>query len=98
MKFKIPNKFNLGGTVINVEKVNQISGMGTDCDGMAFYSKSKIELKDDETFSSDYKDWVFWHELVHFIFDNCAEPELRTNEKLVDKVATALHQSIKTME
>lgn len=98
MKFNIPSKFNLGGSVINIEKVKQITGMGDDCDGMAFYAKSKIELKEDATFSDDYKEYVFFHELVHHIFSAMEENDLRKNEKIVSQFATFLHQSIKTME
>jgi len=98
IQLKIPSKFQLGGSTITVDKVKQITGEGLECDGMAFYCKSKIELKEDETFSNDYKEWVFFHELVHHIFGAMDETELRKNEKIVSQFATFLHQAIKTME
>jgi len=98
MIFIIPKSLQLGGMTITVDKVKQITGEGLECDGMAFYARSKIELKEDETFSSDYKEWVFFHELVHHIFGAMDESELRKNEKIVSQFATFLHQAIKTME
>ncbi len=99
IKYKmIPDKFQLGGATINVEKVKQITGESSECDGMALYCKSKIELKEDETFSIDYKEYIFYHELVHHIFNAMNENELRKNEKIVSQFATFLHQALKTME
>jgi hypothetical protein len=98
IQLKIPSKFQLGGSTVTVEKVKQITGEGLDCDGMAFYCKSKIELKEDETYSNDYKEWAFFHELVHHIFSAMDETELRKNEKIVSQFATFLHQAIKTMK
>jgi hypothetical protein len=98
IQLKIPSKFQLGGSTITVEKVKQITGEGLECDGTAFYCKSKIELKEDVSFSSDYKEWVFFHELIHFIFNVMGEKKLRINEKIVDQFAAFLHQAIKTME
>jgi predicted SprT family Zn-dependent metalloprotease len=98
MKFVIPSKFQLGGTTINVLKVKQITNQSKECDGMAFYAESKIELDDDEKSSDDYKEYVFFHELVHHIFYQMAEDSMRKNEKITAQFATFLHQAIKTME
>lgn len=98
MNFKIPKKFQLGGITINVEKVKQISGEGNNVDGKALYANSKIELKEDKEYSNEYKEFVFFHELVHHIFNSLEEYELRKNEKIVSQFATFLHQAIKTME
>jgi hypothetical protein len=94
----IPASFQLGGSKIIVKKVAQITGEGTECDGMAFYCESKIELKEDEKFSEDYKEWVFYHELVHHIFNAMCEDDLRKNEKLVSQFATFLSQAMRTMK
>ena len=98
MKFRIPSKLQLGATTINVVKVDKCSDTTTDTDGQAFYGKSLIELKKDDTFSDDYKEWVFFHELVHHIFNSMEELELRKNEKLVGQFATFMQQAIRTME
>jgi len=98
MIFSIPSKLQLGGQTIVVEKVKQITGEGTECDGMAFYCKNKIELKQDDGYSADYKEWVFFHELVHHIFNAMAEDDMRKNEKIVNQFATFLQQAIRTME
>ena len=98
MHFNIPKKFQLGGITINVNKVEKITDQTNECDGMAFYAKSLIEIRDDKDFSNDYKEYVFFHELVHHIFGSMEENDLRKDEKIVSQFATFLHQAIRTME
>lgn len=98
MLFTIPKKFQLGGITINVEKVNQITDESSECDGMAFYCKSKIELKDDNNFSTDYKEYVFWHEYFHHLFNSISREDLRKDENLVNQLAIMQMQAIRTME
>ena len=98
MKFSIPKKFKLGAITIAVNKVKKITDQTIDCDGMAFYDKSLIELKDNEESSNDYKEYVFFHELVHHIFNVIEEDSLRIDEKIVSRFAIFLHQAIRTME
>lgn len=98
MKFQIPSKLQLGVITINVIKVEKCIDSTSDTDGQAHYAKSLIEVKDDKTYSDDYKEWVFFHELVHHIFNSMEELELRKNEKLVGQFATFLQQAIRTME
>jgi len=98
IQLKIPSKFQLGGSTITVEKVKQVTGESSGYDGMAFYARGKIELKEDETCSNDYNEYMFFHELVHHIFNAMGEKELKNDEKIVSQFATFLHQAIKTME
>lgn len=98
MNFSIPGKFYLGGSKIDVVFVEQVSGEGKDIDGMAMYSKSRIEIKNDKEYSDSYKEWVFFHELIHHVFNSIGEDEMKHNEKLVDQVALLLHQAFTTME
>jgi len=93
--FTIPKTFNLGGQKITVKTVKQIGNYNT-CDGMATYNKQLIELL--STNEGDYKEFVFFHELVHHILNQCGEDKLRVNEKFVNQFATFLHQAIKTMK
>ena len=94
----IPSKFQLGGTTITVEYVDKCSESSSDTDGQALYTKSKIELKKSDECSQDYKEFVFYHELVHHIFYAMSEDDLRKNESIVNRFATLLQQFINTME
>lgn len=94
--FRIPISFKLGGQTIQIKKVDKCSDAQPDCDGQACYAKSLIELKQDKEFSDDYKEWVYLHELFHFLFNNIEEYDLRKNEKIVSLLATSLHQVLKT--
>jgi len=98
IQLRIPNKFQLGGATIKVERVEKCSDTNTDTHGQAVYQGSKIELKQDDSFSDDYREYIFLHELVHLIFDTLMEDELSKNEKLVGQIAELLQQAIKTME
>lgn len=98
MTFQIPSKFKLGGSTIDVAFVDQITGEGSDVDGMAMYARRRIEIKNDSGSTQEYKEWVFFHELVHHVFNALGENELKSNEKIVDQVALLLHQAIVTME
>jgi hypothetical protein len=98
MKFDIPKKLQLGGININIEHVDKCFESGKETDGQALYAQSKIELLKSKEFSDDYKEWVFWHELIHHIFNAMAEDELRKNEKIISQIATFLQQAIRTME
>jgi hypothetical protein len=98
MTFQIPSKFQLGGSTIEVAMVDQITGEGRDIDGMAMYAKRRIELKNDPESTKQYKEWVFFHEVVHHIFNAIGESDMMQNEKLVDQIALLLHQAIVTME
>ena len=98
MQFTIPKQLQLGGTTILVKNVDKCSETTNETDGQALYGKSLIELKKSYEWSQDYKDWVFFHELVHHIFYHMCEDDLRKNENIVSRFATFLQQAIKTME
>jgi hypothetical protein len=98
MNFIIPSKLQLGGTDIEVKVVEKCSEADCSADGMAYYGQSRIELVHKKEYSQSYKEWVFFHELVHQIFYHMDEDALRSNENLVNRFATFLHQAIKSME
>ena len=98
MEFCIPISFELGGSTIHVEKVKQCFESDISVDGYAIYSQSKIQIKEDKNYSHDYKQYIFFHELIHHLFNASSDDELRKNEKLVSELATFLHQAIKTMK
>lgn len=98
MKFKIPTTFELGGRTIIVKDVKKCMGCDENVDGQAIYAKGIIELKDTMKSCKEYREFVFFHELVHHIFNHLAYDKLAKNESLVDGFADSLQQVIKTME
>jgi len=98
MDFSIPKSFKLGATTISVEFIDNVTGEDSHTDGMAFYQRSKIEIKKDPSFSRDYVEFIFFHELVHQILFTMSEDKLRDDERFVNRLATSLHQALKTME
>jgi hypothetical protein len=98
MRFSIPDYFELGGRKIVVKYVKQCSNCEDHVDGQAVYAKGLIELKETTKVNKDYRDFVFFHELVHHIFNHTAYDKLAKDEALVDRFASALYQAIKTME
>lgn len=98
MKFKIPLQFNLGCRTIKVISVSKCSGCDDQVDGQAVYARGVIELKDTTKLDKEYRYFVFFHELVHHIFNFLAYDKLAKDEALADRFADALYQAIKTME
>ena len=98
MNFKVPSKFQLGGTTIKIKYVDKCFEANMEMHGQAIFTKGIIEILNDKNFSKDYQEQIFLHELVHNIFNAMSEDEMRVNEELVDQFATFLHQAIKTME
>lgn len=98
MDFKIPKQLYLGAQKITVKKVKQITGEGNDFVGFTFYPQCRIEIKDDDECSDEYKEYVFFHELTHHILNQMQEEKLRQDEKFVSRFGILLHQAIKTMK
>jgi hypothetical protein len=101
-KHSIPKSFMLFGQRFEVNTHNEIIDKNTAIDGQMNYGLNKIEicsLNDRrEWLSEDYKQMVFWHEVVHAILSAIEENELNDNEKFVTLMGNCLHQISKTME
>lgn len=97
---KIPKKFTLFGTTVNVvfenERMNDKKQYGE-----SDYSQSKITLSTtvgvDKLSEGKIMD-TFYHEKVHMILDTMNEKDLSCNEKFVDVFAKLLRQSDITAE
>jgi hypothetical protein len=98
MKFKVPERFELGGRTIIVRDVLRCSNCENDVDGQAVYAKGIIELKETTKSNREYREFVFFHELFHHLLNHLAYDKLAKDENLVDRLADALQQAIKTME
>lgn len=100
MKGKIPKKFRLFGTTIDVVWDNKRCN-DTNAYGLSEYSQSKITLstKDGgESLSKDRMIDCFYHERTHSILDAMNEGELSKNEKFVDVFSKLLRQAIESSE
>lgn len=98
MKLKIPKKFKLFGTTVNVvwdnKRMNDMK-----CYGLCTYSNSEITLstKANATkLSSDRIMDTFYHERTHAILDAMNEDDLSSNEKFVDVFSKLLRQADET--
>lgn len=100
MKDKIPSKFKLFGTTINVVWDNVQMNRGQKY-GQADYSKCEITLSDThgvEQLTEDRMMDTFYHEKVHIILDSMQERDLSNNERFVDIFAKLLRQADETAE
>ncbi len=97
---KIPKKFKLFGTTMNVifddQKMQDMEALG-----LAEYCMCRITLASKDGVESLGDDRIvdsFYHEKVHLILDSMGETELSKNEKFVDIFAKLWRQSDETAE
>lgn len=95
MTFKIPKSFQLGGQVIKVRTVDKMPDGNPTIDGLACYSEQEVLLN--KRNQGEYAEYVFFHELVHHIYNQMGDDSSRSDEKNVSQFATFLHQAIKSM-
>jgi len=98
MKFKIPNRYELGGQSIIVKMVDKCKAKGVKAHGSWNYRKNIIEVERPIKISKEFSDQIFFHEMTHCILDHIAEDALSNNEDFVNRFSAALFQIIKTME
>jgi hypothetical protein len=97
---KIPKKFKLFGTTVNVvwdnKRLNDKSVYG-----LSDYGKSEITLSTTqgaEELSKDRMIDTFYHERTHSILDMMHERELSANEQFVDVFSKLLRQADESAE
>ena len=97
---KIPTKFKLFGTTVNViwnnERLNDKKVYG-----LSDYGKSEITLSTTQGTDKLSEDRImdcFYHERTHSILDAMNENELSENEKFVDVFSKLLRQADETAE
>ena len=99
MKFKIPQKYQVGGQEMNVKLVDKIEN--TNNLGDCCLAKGNVRIA--KTFQGDCQSEssilnTFFHELTHSILDTMSETELSQNEKFVCTFSGFLTEAIKSME
>jgi len=97
MKFKIPQQFQIGPHHIKVKHVDVCTGCDSNTVGLARYAQNTIELKTGKV-DRDYKEFVFFHEVMHHVLTHIGYTKLSTDEAFCDRIAGAILQVIKTME
>lgn len=95
MKYNIPRKFTIGGQEINViiKKTIEVEG------AIGAYKSMENEIHiqthmDGKALPKSQVEQTFYHEYVHCLFDQCRQPELCSNESLVDLMGEFLYQSL----
>ena len=89
---EIPKSFQIFGETWKVKqlvKVDKKDNLG-ECD----LANNIIKIK--KCLNQEQKEQTYLHEVMHCILDNLGHDELCMNEVLVDTIAKALHQIIKT--
>jgi len=92
----IPKKLTILGHTIKVKRVKVLPKQ-KDCRGLWLTNKNLIYVQI-QPGNVDLEEQTFYHELVHAILDNLLYIDLSEDENLVDRVGSALHQALKTME
>ena len=97
---KIPKKFKLFATTINVEYDN-VGLSNQSILGSCSYTDTKITLCDNykgDILNDGTVMDTFYHEKVHVILDAMGEHKLSSNEKFVEIFSRLLRQSDETTE
>lgn len=95
---KIPKTFQLMGHTIKVVVRDDLQEVA-ECWGRWSAHKHLIELQKPDKHNGMTKSFLvqtFWHEVAHAILDNVGQPELSSDEKLVDQIGQCVHQVLKT--
>lgn len=92
----IPKKLGILGHIIKVKRVKVIP-KHKDCRGLWIPDKNLIYVQI-QPGNSDLEEQTLYHEIVHAMLDNLAYNELSHDEDFVDRLGSALHQVIKTLE
>lgn len=97
---KIPKSFCIFGQKYHIEFDDKLVEKDNDR-GQAKYRLNKIILQSNNSVvdrPQSQIEVIYLHELFHVIFHELDEGELGENEKLVELMANALHQILKTSE
>ncbi len=86
-------KINILGVPYQVEEVEHIPNT-INTIGEIQFLEQKILLK--KSLPKELKEQTLLHEIVHGIFQGIGEDELGSNERLVQSIATSLHQLFKS--
>lgn len=87
----VPRNFNILGRTFTVRYVDELGNDRGVCD----FERGIIVLCS-SNMADDRIEQTFWHETVHAILYAMGESDLSSDEKFVDKLASLLHQVIKT--
>jgi len=99
-KIPIPKQFQIFGQTWRVEFDDKLLD-DDDSIGQASFRKNLIKIQGNNAAvdrPETHKEKTFLHEVVHVIFDEIGEDDLRSNEKIVDLFANALHQILQSAE
>ena len=90
MKPRIPDKVKVGGVDYRIKFVKKVSPLDDEVDGAIFHRSQEILIQEGMTF--DYTACVFFHELLHAIFEHCGFAQ---DETMIECLANCLYQVLK---
>lgn len=90
---KIPKKFQIFGQTYQVKWSDDLPH--SNCYGRYIPGENTLELTT-KPYPKTLIEQTFIHELLHCILDVLSEDKLYTNEKLIDTVASCLHQVLES--
>ena len=98
MTFKIPKEFQLGGQTfkVTVEAAEVEPGKG----GLCNYDQGWVKVSSWTRYGKiprDAQERIFFHELLHLLFDASGDHALSNDESLVDRCSTLLSQALRSM-
>jgi len=88
----IPKQFSLFGETYKVKKLLKIDKE----DSWGEFDPVKNIIKIKKNLNIEQQEQVYLHELMHCVFTNLGYDNLSDDEILVDTIAKALHQVLKT--
>ena len=86
------NKVKIGYKEYEIVKKTEVIDLPNECYGKIDYDKETIEISD--KYSQKQQNATFLHELMHGIFEKLDLDDLRTNERIVNQVASTLYEVI----
>lgn len=98
LNLNIPSEINIMGQTIKIEFSEKLITEGDNV-GQACFRENKIKIQKNLAGFPRTKEQIeetFLHEVLHFIFHQLGDNELRDNEKLSIQVSGLLYQVLKT--
>ena len=94
---KIPERFYIGGQLVDVENVNNLQGKLGECSIAEGYIKI-ADTFDGHIQTKSSKDNTFVHELVHAVLDTMGQSDLSADEIFVNSFSGFLTEALRTAE
>ena len=95
MNYNIPKTFTMGGQTVKVKLMKTIPVEGAV--GLCKFFENEILIQthtNGKPMAKTQVEQIFYHEFMHYLFDQCRREDLSTDENLVDLAGEFLYQSL----